>query len=101
VIKSVETPRFEVWPDLEALAFSDGGWMVESLPIQRVRSATMPCAKSDQTPNGEAGWTTSRLPISFQTTNIGGFSDAVFKVVSAFLRQEPGRFVAEVEAIEL
>jgi len=32
---------------------------------------------------------------------IGGFSDAIFTVVSAFLRGDPGRFVAEVEAIEL
>ncbi|MCE9552061.1 MAG: TROVE domain-containing protein [Planctomycetes bacterium] len=33
--------------------------------------------------------------------NIGGFSDAVFTVVSAFLANNTGRFVAEVEAIEL
>ena len=33
--------------------------------------------------------------------NIGGFSDAVFTVVAAFLADNTGRFVAEVEAIEL
>jgi 60 kDa SS-A/Ro ribonucleoprotein len=33
--------------------------------------------------------------------NIGGFSDAVFKVVAAFLAENSGRFVAEVEAVEL
>ena len=33
--------------------------------------------------------------------NIGGFSDAVFGVVSAFLRDDSGRFTAEVEAVEL
>lgn len=33
--------------------------------------------------------------------NIGGFSDAVFNVVSSFLEDDSNRFVAEVEAIEL
>ncbi len=33
--------------------------------------------------------------------NIGGFSDAVFNVISAFLANNNQRFVAEVEAIEL
>jgi len=33
--------------------------------------------------------------------NIGGFSDAVFNVISAFLADNNKRFVAEVEAIEL
>jgi len=33
--------------------------------------------------------------------NIGGFSDAVFNVVASFLGGDAGRFVAEVEAIDL
>ncbi len=33
--------------------------------------------------------------------NVGGFSDAVFSVVAAFLADDNGRFVAEVEAVEL
>ncbi|MEQ8791930.1 MAG: TROVE domain-containing protein [Pirellulaceae bacterium] len=33
--------------------------------------------------------------------NIGGFSDAVFRVVSAYLADNTSRFVAEVESIEL
>jgi 60 kDa SS-A/Ro ribonucleoprotein len=33
--------------------------------------------------------------------NVGGFSDAVFSVVASFLSGDAGRFVAEVEAIEL
>ncbi|MBU6237789.1 MAG: TROVE domain-containing protein [Planctomycetes bacterium] len=33
--------------------------------------------------------------------NIGGFSDAVFNVISAFLEDDNRRFVAEVEAMEL
>jgi 60 kDa SS-A/Ro ribonucleoprotein len=33
--------------------------------------------------------------------NIGGFSDSVFNVISAFLADNDQRFVAEVEAIEL
>ncbi len=33
--------------------------------------------------------------------NIGGFSDAVFNVSSAFLADNNQQFVAEVEAIEL
>jgi len=33
--------------------------------------------------------------------NIGGFSDAVFNVISSFLENDANRFVREVEAIEL
>lgn len=33
--------------------------------------------------------------------NIGGFSDAVFNVVTSYLTGDAGRFVAEVESIEL
>ena len=33
--------------------------------------------------------------------NIGGFSDAVFDVVNSFLDSDTGRFVREVEAVEL
>ena len=33
--------------------------------------------------------------------NIGGFSDAVFNVVSSFLSNDMNRFVREVESIEL
>ncbi|WP_164104383.1 TROVE domain-containing protein [Candidatus Laterigemmans baculatus] len=33
--------------------------------------------------------------------NIGGFSDAVFNVVSSFLESDQARFVREVEAVEL
>jgi len=33
--------------------------------------------------------------------NIGGFSDAVFNVVTSYLADDAGRFVADVEAIEL
>lgn len=33
--------------------------------------------------------------------NVGGFSDTVFSVVAAFLADDAGRFVTEVEAVEL
>ena len=33
--------------------------------------------------------------------NLGGFSDAVFNVVSSFLSADKSRFVREVESIEL
>jgi 60 kDa SS-A/Ro ribonucleoprotein len=33
--------------------------------------------------------------------NVGGFSDAVFSVVVAFLADDSGRFVAEVDAVGL
>ena len=33
--------------------------------------------------------------------NIGGFSDAVFSVVSSFLSGDPLRFVGEIEAVEI
>ncbi len=49
-------------------------------------------------------------PIAYPTThapdrsdilNVGGLSDAVFSVVAAFLADDVGRFVAEVEKVEL
>ena len=33
--------------------------------------------------------------------NIGGYSDAVFEVLTAFFAGDSGRFVNEVEAVEL
>ncbi len=33
--------------------------------------------------------------------NVGGFSDAVFSVVGAFVASDSGRFMAEVEAVQL
>ena len=44
---------------------------------------------------------TTQAPDRDDILNVGGFSDAVFKVVAAFLSEDRGRFVAEVEAIEL
>jgi 60 kDa SS-A/Ro ribonucleoprotein len=44
---------------------------------------------------------TTQAPDRADILNIGGFSDAVFQVVAAFLREDPSRFVADVEAITL
>ena len=46
-------------------------------------------------------YTTTQAPDRSDILNVGGFSDAVFSVVAAFLSEDAGRFVAEVEAIEL
>ena len=46
-------------------------------------------------------YTTTQAPERDDILNIGGFSDAVFSVVSSFLSGDAGRFVAEVEAVEL
>jgi 60 kDa SS-A/Ro ribonucleoprotein len=46
-------------------------------------------------------YTTTQAPDRADILNIGGFSDAVFQVVSAFLTGDSGRFVSEVEAVEL
>jgi 60 kDa SS-A/Ro ribonucleoprotein len=46
-------------------------------------------------------YTTTQAPERDDILNVGGFSDAVFGVVSSFLRDDAHRFVAEVEAIEL
>lgn len=43
-------------------------------------------------------YTTTQAPDRSDVLNIGGFSDAVFRVVASFLGDGPGRFVAEVEA---
>ena len=43
----------------------------------------------------------SQAPERDDILNIGGFSDAVFNVVSAFLSDDANRFVADVESIEL
>ncbi|MEZ5944954.1 MAG: TROVE domain-containing protein [Planctomycetaceae bacterium] len=44
---------------------------------------------------------TTQAPERSDILNVGGFSDAVFEVIAAFLSSDAGRFVAEVEAIEL
>ena len=45
--------------------------------------------------------TTTQAPERSDILNVGGFSDAVFSVVAAFLADDSGRFVGEVEAVEL
>jgi 60 kDa SS-A/Ro ribonucleoprotein len=44
---------------------------------------------------------TVQAPERDDILNIGGFNDAVFNVVASFFAGDPGRFVREVEAIEL
>jgi 60 kDa SS-A/Ro ribonucleoprotein len=46
-------------------------------------------------------YTTVQAPDRGDILNVGGFSDAVFQVVDAFMRNPGSGFVAEVEAIEL
>ena len=46
-------------------------------------------------------YTTTQAPDRPDILNVGGFSDAVFRVVASFLGDDANRFVAEVEAIEL
>jgi 60 kDa SS-A/Ro ribonucleoprotein len=46
-------------------------------------------------------YATTQAPEREDILNIGGFSDAVFNVVASFLSGDAGRFVAEVEAVEL
>jgi len=46
-------------------------------------------------------YTSTQAPDRADILNIGGFSDAVFKVVAAFLGDDAGRFVTEVEGVEL
>ena len=46
-------------------------------------------------------YTTTQAPERSDILNVGGFSDAVFKVVAGFMADDGGRFVAEVEAVEL
>ncbi|MDB2685845.1 TROVE domain-containing protein [Mariniblastus sp.] len=44
---------------------------------------------------------TSQAPERDDILNIGGFSDAVFNVVSSFMQNDASRFVREVESVEL
>ena len=46
-------------------------------------------------------YTTAQAPDRGDILNIGGFSDAVFNVVASFLATDAGRFVTEVESVEL
>ena len=46
-------------------------------------------------------YTTTQAPERSDILNVGGFSDAVFSVVASFLADDNGRFVAEVEQVEL
>lgn len=44
---------------------------------------------------------TTQAPERGDILNVGGFSDAVFGVVAAFLNDDANRFVTEVEAVTL
>ena len=44
---------------------------------------------------------TTQAPERSDILNVGGFSDAVFEVINAFLSGDAGRFVAEVESVTL
>ena len=46
-------------------------------------------------------YATTQAPDRSDILNVGGFSDAVFRVVSSFLNDDANRFVTEVEAVEL
>jgi 60 kDa SS-A/Ro ribonucleoprotein len=46
-------------------------------------------------------YATTQAPERTDILNVGGFSDAVFNVVAAFLDDDVNRFVAEVEAIQV
>ena len=46
-------------------------------------------------------YATTQAPDRSDILNVGGFSDSVFSVAAAFLAEDAGRFVAEVEAVEL
>jgi 60 kDa SS-A/Ro ribonucleoprotein len=46
-------------------------------------------------------YTTTQAPERPDVLNVGGFSDAVFGVVAAFLGDDAERFVAEVKAVEV
>ena len=43
----------------------------------------------------------TQAPERADILNIGNFSDAVFNLVASYLSDDAGRFVAEVESIEL
>ncbi len=46
-------------------------------------------------------YATTQAPDRSDILNVGGFSDAVFRVVASFLSDDANRFVTEVEAVEL
>jgi 60 kDa SS-A/Ro ribonucleoprotein len=46
-------------------------------------------------------YTTTQAPQRSDILNVGGFSNAVFRVAASFLADDTGRFVAEVEAVDL
>jgi 60 kDa SS-A/Ro ribonucleoprotein len=46
-------------------------------------------------------YVTTQAPQRSDVLNVGGFSDAVFEVVTGFFAGDASRFVAEVEAVEL
>lgn len=48
-----------------------------------------------------APYASTQAPDRADILNIGGFSDAVFTVVSSFLESDQARFVREVESVEL
>jgi 60 kDa SS-A/Ro ribonucleoprotein len=81
------------------------------IDIQPYGSTQAPerAARQGRSHLGERGWldsgcsqsTHSQNETAHGGLNIGGFSDAVFNVVASYLGDDAGRFVAEVESIEL
>jgi 60 kDa SS-A/Ro ribonucleoprotein len=76
-----------------------GEWQEFVQNQRRLAGANSPAPKLiciDIQPNA-----TTQAPERSDILNVGGFSDAVFDVIAAFLKDDAGRFVAEIEAVEL
>jgi hypothetical protein len=65
------------------------------------KSAKVQLDETVRQPDADQPYKTTRAPDRSGILNVGGFSDAVFSVVAAFLADDNGRFVAEVEAVDL
>ena len=78
------------------LASDESTEPLEGWQTRRVPKLLVPGTRRALPPDG-----TTQGPERDDILNIGGFSDAVFNVVTSYLGDDAARFVAEVESVEL
>jgi 60 kDa SS-A/Ro ribonucleoprotein len=76
-------------------------WEAFAANQRRLRAAGSPLPEPRLVCIDVQPYGTTQAPERGDVLNVGGFSDAVFAVVAAFLGNNAGRFLAEVEAVEL
>ena len=89
------------WRESSPLAFCGSKFAMLRSRIPTTSDQRKICQNLAQLDSGNTTLSLSSNETALGGLNIGGFSDAVFNVVASYLGDDAGRFVAEVESIEL